>query len=278
MLKSPDAELATDALEQKARWLRRQTLEMIATGGKGHIGGSFSCMDILTTLYYGGILAHHPGEPRWEERDRLILSKGHGVLGIYPLLADRGFFSLADVPGFTSEGSRLGGHPDHNIPGIEVISGSLGHGLSVGAGIALGGKRHGARFRTAVLLGDGECHEGSVWEAAMFAAHYRLDNLVAIVDSNGICATGFLDQCLRLEPLDEKWRAFDWDVETVDGHAFPELLTTLRRAWSRTDGKPLVIIARTVKGRGVSFMENNPGWHHAVPKGEHLAKARQELA
>lgn len=267
-----------EGLTQKARWLRRQTMDMVAAAGKGHLGGSFSCLDILVALYYGGFVAFDPGHPKWEGRDRVILSKGHGALGIYPILADLGFFPMAELQQFTGEGSRLGGHPDWRVPGVETVSGSLGHGLSVGAGLALGARLSGQGFRTVVLLGDGECHEGSVWEAAMFAAHYQLHRLIAIVDYNKICATDFLEACLRVDSLEDKWRAFGWEVAAVRGHAFEELVPVLGQAFSREATTPFVILAHTVKGRGVSFMENHPHWHHAVPKGEQLELARRELA
>lgn len=278
MLQSRAVEVPSATLEQKARWLRQQTLEMIVAAGKGHIGGSFSCMEILVVLYYGGLLAFDPKRPHWEGRDRLIVSKGHSTLGLYPLLADLGFFPLSELSNFTGSGSRLGGHPDHHIPGIETVTGSLGHGLSIGAGIALASKLDEDNQLTVVLLGDGECQEGSVWEAALFASHHQLNNLVAIVDRNRIAATDFVDNTIRVDPLDEKWRAFGWEVITIDGHSFEAIFGALRTVRTRTSPQPLAVIANTVKGRGVSFMEDVPKWHHGVPKGELLERARQELA
>ena len=268
--------VTTAELERQARWVRQAAFEMIISANKGHIGGSFSCVEILVALYYGGVLAVDPKNPKWEGRDRLVPSKGHGVLGVYPILADVGFFPASELSNFTADGSRLGGHPDNRIPGVETVSGSLGHGLSIGAGIALGARLGGDSFRAIVLLGDGECHEGSVWEAAMFAAHHRLNNLIAVVDYNGICATGSIESCLRLDPLRDKWQAFGWDTVAIDGHAFDEILSAFARAGR--SNRPTAIIANTVKGRGVSFMENNPHWHHTVPKGEDLERARRELA
>lgn len=278
MLQAREVEVPNAKFEQKARWLRRQTLEMIVAAGKGHIGGSFSCMDILVALYYGGLFAFDAQQPHWEGRDRLIVSKGHSALGLYPLLADLGFFALSELSNFTGNGSRLGGHPDHHVPGIETVTGSLGHGLSVGAGIALASKLDADHQLTLVLLGDGECQEGSVWEAALFASHHQLNNLVAIVDRNRLAATDFVDNTIRLDPFEEKWRAFGWEAVTIDGHSFDAIFGALRTVRTRTSPQPLVVIANTVKGRGVSFMEDVPKWHHGVPKGELLERARQELA
>ena len=266
------------ALAAKARWLRLQTLEMIGSAGKGHIGGSYSCMELLVALYYGGILRFDPARPDWPGRDRLVLSKGHGTLGIYPLLADLGYFSLNELGQFTRSGGRLGGHPDNHIPGIETVTGSLGHGLSVGAGMALASKLDEDEQLTVVLLGDGECHEGTVWEAALFASWHRLRRLVAIVDRNRIGGTDFLERSMELNPFEDKWKAFGWDVVTIDGHAFADIFGVLRGLRRRASERPLVIVANTTKGRGVSFMENVPKWHHGVPKGEQLERARQELS
>jgi transketolase len=268
----------SQALKEKAAWVRSQILEMIVSANKGHIGGAFSCTDILVALYYGGILRFYPNNPNWNERDRFILSKGHSCVALYAVLADLGFFSISELNSFCQKGSMLGGHPDRNIPGIEADTGSLGHGLGIAAGLALSAKIDKKDYKTVVLLGDGECHEGSVWEAAMFAGHHQLNNLVAIVDRNQQCVTDFTEDCNRLEPFADKWRAFNWDARDVNGHSFTELLGVFKDFRSRESPRPLVIIANTIKGKGVSFMERKIDWHHGVPTGEDLERARRELA
>ena len=267
-----------DELKEKANWVRNQILEMIVSANKGHIGGAFSCTDILVTLYYGGILRFDSNNPNWSERDRFILSKGHSCVALYAILADLAFFSTSELNSFCQKGSMLGGHPDRNISGIEADTGSLGHGLGIAAGLALSAKIDKKDCMTVVLLGDGECHEGSVWEAAMFAGHHQLNNLVAIVDYNRQCVTDFIEDCIRLEPFAQKWRAFGWDVRSINGHSFDELLGASKDFRFRKSPRPLVIIANTIKGKGVSFMERNIVWHHSVPTGENLKIARQELA
>lgn len=264
-------------LEKKANWIRSQILEMIVSAGKGHIGGALSCTDILVTLYYGGILRFDPSNRNWDRRDRFILSKGHSAAALYVILSDLGYFDVSELKNYQKLGCILRGHPDRKIPGIEVDAGSLGHGLGIGAGLALTAKMDNKDFKTFVLLGDGECNEGSVWEAAMFASHHKLNNLVGIVDKNGLCSTDFIKDCLDIEPLDEKWRAFGWDVTVVDGHSFEEMLPVFNDFRKRKSDKPFMIIANTIKGKGISFMEGNPGWHHTVPKGEQIEIARKEL-
>ena len=266
-----------DELERKANWVRNQILEMIVSANKGHIGGAFSCTDILVMLYYGGILRFDPNNPDWSERDKFILNKGHSCVALYAVLADLGFFSISELNSFCQKGSMLGGHPDRNISGIEADTGSLGHGLGIAAGLALSAKIDKKDFISVVLLGDGECYEGSVWEAAMFAGHRELNNLVAIVDRNRQCVTDFTEDCNRLEPFADKWRALDWDVKIINGHCFEELLDTLRDFRCRKSTRPLVVIASTIKGKGVSFMEGKLQWHHSVPVDENLRRARQEL-
>lgn len=264
-------------LRKKANWVRRQVLEMIAQAGKGHIGGALSCTDILVTLYYGGILRFDAQNPKWEKRDRFILSKGHSAAALYAILSDLGYFSPSQLRNYQKEGCILSGHPHRKIPGIEADTGSLGHGLGIGAGLALSAKIDKKDFLTIVLLGDGECYEGSVWEAAMFAAHHRLNNLVGILDKNGLCSTDFIKDCLDTDPLDEKWRSFGWDVSCVNGHSFQDLLSAFDRLRSRKSSRPLMVIANTIKGKGISFMEANPDWHHSVPDIEQLKIARKEL-
>jgi len=267
----------TDFLKQKAKWLRKTVLEMTVAAGAGHIAPSFSCTEILVVLYYGGILKVEPKNPTWENRDRFILSKGQSAVALYAVLADLGFFPKIELLGFTQKDSRLGGHTENTIPGVECFTGSLGHGLSIGAGLALGAKINKKKYVTTVLLGDGECYEGSVWESAMFASHHQLKNLVAIVDRNGLSAIDFTENYLKEEPLKDKWCAFGWDVKTVNGHSFDELLSVMKQIRMRKSNKPLCIIAKTVKGKGVSFIENNPIWHYRIPVGDELEKARREL-
>lgn len=265
-------------LKKKANWVRTQILEMIASAGKGHIGGAFSCTDILVTLYYGEILRFDPANKNWSERDRFIFSKGHAGTALYAILADLGFFAISELRKFGQRGCLLGAHPDNGTPGIEADTGALGHGLGIAVGLALSAKMDKKDYMTVVLLGDGECYEGSVWESAMFASHHKLNNLVAIVDRNGLCATDFTEDCNSLEPFCDKWRSFGWDVIVVDGHSFEELLAVFKDFRFRKVEQPLVIIAKTIKGKGVSFMENNPSWHHSVPKGKELEIARKELS
>ncbi|MBU1862107.1 MAG: transketolase [Candidatus Omnitrophica bacterium] len=264
--------------EKKARYIRRQILEMIVSSGKGHIGGAFSCTDILVALYYGGFLHIDPKKPDWKERDRFILSKGHSGVVLYALLSDLGFFSQSELKSFCQNGSMLGGHPDKRIPGVEADTGSLGHGLGIGAGLALSGKMDNKSFITVVMLGDGECYEGSVWEAAMFAGHHGLGKLIAVIDRNQHCVTDCTEDCNRLEPLKDKWLSFGWDVATIDGHSFKEIVSTLKNIHDRPSDRPLAIIAHTVKGKGVSFMEGTIKWHHGIPTEQELAIARKELS
>jgi len=270
-------DISIDFLEKKARWVRRQIVEMIFNAKKGHIGGALSCTDILVSLFYGGIIRYDAKNPSWPERDRFIMSKGHSGIALYAILADLGFFPLSELATFCKNGSMLGGHPDRNIPGIEADSGSLGQGLGIGAGLSLCAKLDSRKYKTVVLLGDGECYEGSVWEAAMFAGHHQLDNLVAVIDRNQQCVTDFTEDCVRLEPLIDKWSAFGWEVTSIDGHSYKDILHALND--SRVDGrkKPLAIVAHTTKGKGISFMERQLRWHHGVPTMDELETARKEL-
>ncbi|MDD4941082.1 MAG: transketolase [Candidatus Omnitrophica bacterium] len=262
-------------LQRLSARIRSDVLEMTVKAGAGHIAPSFSCIDILVTLYYGGVMRVRPRDPLWKGRDRFILSKGQAAVALYAVLAGMGFLKRPELMTFTQKGSRLGGHTENTIPGVEAFTGSLGHGLSIGAGLALAAKIDGNDFKTIVLLGDGECHEGSVWEAAMFAGQHRLGNLIAVIDSNGLSATDYLDRYLSVRPLEEKWRAFGWDVRTVDGHSHRDILSVM--AGISGTGRPTAIIAQTTKGKGVSFMENKPIWHYRIPVGRELAAARKEL-
>lgn len=245
--------------------------------GAAHIAPAYSALEIVATLYFS-VLRVNPRNPRWKGRDRFILSKGHGCLAQYVVLAARGFFPDSDLNGFTKPGSVLGGHPDRKIPGVETATGSLGHGLSVGAGIALAGKLDGNPYRCFVVLSDGECQEGSVWEAAMFSAHRELDNLVAVVDHNKLQSLGpVADVMSSPTSLADKWRVFGWEVVEVDGHD----VAALERVFSSVPfapRRPSAVIAHTVKGKGVSYMEQNPIWHYRIPNPEELAQARRELS
>ncbi|HPG00736.1 MAG TPA: transketolase [Kiritimatiellia bacterium] len=270
--------MSEQTLKADAVWVRRQVLEMIVSAGHGHIGGSLSCTDILVALYRGGILRVKSDDPAWPERDRFIMSKGHSSEALYAVLARSGFIPVEELATYGKDGSRLGGHVDRSIPGIEVSTGSLGQGLGIGAGMALAARRLGQKHMTFVLMGDGECYEGSVWEAAQFAAQHRLFNLVAIVDRNRQITLDDTEVCNRQEPFADKWRAFGWEPREVDGHSFSELLQAFGGVRDRIGKAPLVVIARTIKGRGVSFMEREIGWHHGVPKGERVNQARQDLA
>ncbi|MFH0753216.1 MAG: transketolase [Candidatus Omnitrophota bacterium] len=264
-------------LIRKAAQIRLATLEMIAGANKGHIGGCFSSVDILTALFFGGILRIDPSNPSWDGRDRFILSKGHACESFYVVLAQLGFFAKTYLDQYQKPGGILGGHPDRSIPGIEADTGALGHGLGIGCGMALAARMDGKEHLTVVLMGDGECCEGSVWESAMFAARHQLGRLIAIVDKNDLCVTDRVGNCMAIDPLADKWKAFGWDVIETDGHDMPALLKVFGGWRERTARRPLMIIAKTVKAKGVSSMEGVLGWHHGVPKGDVLSKAREEL-
>ena len=249
-----------DRLREKANLLRQRVITTLGAAGSGHVGGSLSAADLLTALY-SGTLRVDPKNPRWEDRDRFILSKGHAGVALYCALADAGFFSPDLLLTFNTYGSPLGTHPDmRKIPGVDMSAGALGHGLSVGLGMALAGRLAKKDYRVFVMLGDGELCEGSVWEAAMAAAHYRLDRLVAIVDYNRLSLDGPIEKVMELEPLMEKWRAFGWGACEIDGHNMGEIMQALR-GLPVAEGRPSVILAHTTKGKGVSFAENVPAWH-----------------
>ncbi|HEV3457974.1 MAG TPA: transketolase [Thermoanaerobaculia bacterium] len=263
-------------LEEAADTLRRHVVDMAADAG-AHVGGSLSVAEILAVLYFDGVLRVDPAQPKMDGRDYLIFSKGHASAALYGALAERGFFPVAELASYKRMGSRLAGHPAKSIPGVELATGSLGHGLPVGNGIALAGKHDGRDYRVFVLLGDGECQEGVVWEAAMAAAHYRLDNLVAIVDRNGVQEDGPTEKIMALEPFAAKWRAFNWEVREVDGHDVAELSRALH-AVPFAPGRPSLLLARTVKGKGLSFAENTSAWHYGKLSSEQRAQAFAELA
>jgi transketolase len=248
---------------------------MVHRTNASHIGTCLSMADLLATLY-ARILRVRPLEPEWADRDRFILSKGHGAAILYATLAERGFFPVDRLLTYCQEGSALTGHISHHVPGVEVSTGSLGHGLPIGCGMALAGRREGRTYRVFVMLSDGELDEGSNWEAILFAGHHRLDNLIAIVDYNKIQSFGTVNEVLTLEPLADKWRAFGWTVREVDGHSRDSIEQELARLPFHPD-KPNVLIAHTTKGKGVSFMENQLAWHYRSPNAELLADALAEL-
>ena len=265
-------------LERRANDMRADIVRMIAEAGSGHPGGSLSCADILAALYFGGVLEHDPENPEWEGRDRFILAKGHAAPALYAALAQAGYIPREELATLRKLGSRLQGHPDSNqVPGVEVSTGSLGQGLSIAAGAAAGLRLDGAPQTVFALLGDGECQEGQVWEAAMFAAHRKLDNLVAIVDRNGLQIDGRTCDVCDPGDLGAKFAAFGWDVDEVDGHDLDALVAVLGDAKAGRDGRPHAVIARTVKGKGVPFMENKAGWHGKAPNAEQAAEALAAL-
>jgi len=263
-------------LEEKALWLRRELFEMVMRQKKGHIPSSYSCADIMTALYYGGVLNYQEGNADYPDRDRVIVSKGHAAMVLYPILADIGYYDAAELQRFTEPGGLLGMYADFRIPGIEGISGSLGHGVGMGAGFALAARQDGKSYRSFVLVGDGECYEGSIWESAMFAAHHKLDNLITIVDRNQLCILGRTEDLVELGDLEGKWRSFGWDAVSINGHDFGEISAALGRA-GKTHGRPLAIIANTVKGKGISFMEGRSEWHNRMPDQSQIEQARTEL-
>ena len=264
-------------LKHKANWIRLSAMTMTNHAQLGHTGGDLSCADILSVLYLGGILRVDTSQPRWPQRDRFILSKGHCSGAFYSTLAARGFFPVEQLKTFMDPLSMLNGHPDRKaLPGVEANTGPLGHGLPIAVGAAFGARMRHESWRVFVLTGDGELQEGSNWEAAMTAQHYGLDNLIVIVDRNRLQQGDFTENTLRMEPLAERWRAFGFSVAEVDGHD-PEALLERFSALPIESGKPTCLIAHTIKGNGVSFSENKPAWHHGVPTREQLVEAGREL-
>ncbi len=263
-------------LQQRSVDIRRETMIMAHRAKSGHLGSAFSIVDILTTLYFS-FLKIDPQNPSDPERDRFILSKGHGCSTLYVTLAKRGFFDESELLTFTKNESRLPGHPSSKmLPGIEASTGSLGHGLSIGVGMALAAKRDEKDNQTIVIVSDGECDEGSVWEAILTANHWKLGNLTCIVDYNKIQSFGRVEDVMALEPFRQKWEAFGWHVEEIDGHNHAEILDALEKT-KENRNQPSVIIAHTVKGKGVSFMENTVDWHYWSPSDEQCAQALSEL-
>jgi len=259
-----------------AKRLRRHIITMTGKAGSGHPGGSLSAVEILTTLYFR-VLRHKPLAPQWTNRDRFILSKGHAAPLLYATLAECGYFPIDELLTLRQMDSRLQGHTDRTLtPGVEMSAGALGQGLSFAIGVALAGRLNSKDYRVYVLLGDGECDEGQVWEAAMAAAHFKVDNLVAIVDNNGQQIDGWNRDVMNLDPFPSKWQAFGWHVIEVDGHDFTQLTQAFNQA-KLVKGQPTVIIAHTIKGKGVSFMENNPDFHGKAPTAGEVKLALKEL-
>lgn len=263
-------------LAAKTKTVRKHIIRMLGEAGSGHPGGSLSAAEIVTALYFH-VLRHDPQRPDWPDRDRFILSKGHGVPVQYACLAEAGYFPVEELKTLRKINSRLQGHPvKGTVPGIEASTGSLGQGLSIALGHALAGKLDGKDYRVYVMIGDGESDEGQIWEAALFGAHHRLDNLVAILDYNKIQLDGRVEEILELAPLADKWRAFGWHVIEIDGHDLAAILEAFAEA-ERTKGKPSILIAHTIKGKGVSFMEDDVEWHGIAPNAEQVKRALAEL-
>lgn len=274
-LNEADAETRATEFARIARTIRISVVRTINKAGMGHVGGDLSVTDILVACFWG-VLSVDPEQPGWLQRDRLILSKGHCAAALYSTLAHCGFFPTSELDSFMAPLSPLNGHPDRvKVPGVETNTGPLGHGLPVATGCALAAKLTGASWRTVVVVGDGELQEGSNWEAAATAAHHGLSSLTAVVDRNGLQQGARTEETKGLEPLPEKWRSFGWEVREVDGHDHLALLDALAPS---TGGRPVAVIAHTVKGKGVSFMENNVLWHHKVPDGDQVRTALEELA
>lgn len=266
------------AIAARARRIRRDAVELTSRARTSHVGSSLSMADVLAVLY-SGVLRVNPAQPDWPNRDRFVLSKGHAAAGAYAALAEAGFFSREWLlENFCRDGSHLAGHITHEgVPGVDVSTGSLGHGLSLACGMALAGIREARAYRVFALLSDGECDEGSSWEGVLFASHHKLDNLIAIVDYNKIQSLGRVEEVLRLDPLGAKWSAFGWSVKEIDGHNLEQVLEALTSV-PFEKGKPSCVVAHTVKGKGVSFMENQLLWHYKPPTPEELQECLRELA
>lgn len=272
-----EAEDQTAWLQKKANWIRLSAMTMTNHASLGHTGGDLSSADILATLYLGQVLRVDPAKPQWPLRDRFVMSKGHCSGALYSTLAQRGFFPLDQLKTYMDPLSMLNGHPDRNkVPGVEANTGPLGHGLPIGVGMALAARMRKEPWRVFVLVGDGELQEGSNWEAAMCAQQYNLDNLIVIVDRNGIQQGDFTENTIRMEPLADRWASFGFAVRRIDGHDHSALLDAFASVPSEC-GKPSCLIANTIKGKGVSFAEKKPAWHHGVPTQEQLAIAAKDL-
>lgn len=269
-----DAQLA----KEKACVMRKDIIEMLHAAGSGHPGGSLSCTDILSSLYFGGVMHHDPKNPSDNSRDRFILAKGHAAPALYAVLAEAGYFPHEELMTLRKLGTRLQGHPDCNLlEGVEVSTGSLGQGLSISAGLAAGLRLENNNARVFTVMGDGECQEGQVWEAAQFAAHQKLGNLIAIVDANGLQIDGKVEDVCSSGSLNDKFAAFGWEVYEANGHDIDELIKLFMELKTSSSDAPKVVIAHTIKGKGVSFMENQVGWHGKAPNDEETKTALEEL-
>ncbi|SHF77934.1 transketolase subunit A [Caldanaerobius fijiensis DSM 17918] len=265
-----------EKLAHIATEVRRNIIKSVTAAKSGHPGGSLSATDILVTLYFE-IMNIDPKNPKWEERDRFVLSKGHAAPALYAVLAERGYFPKEELMKLRQTGAMLQGHPDmKSTPGVDMTTGSLGQGLSAANGMALAAKLDKKSYRVYVMLGDGEIQEGMIWEAAMTSAHYKLDNLTAFLDYNKLQIDGTNDEVMTVEPVVDKWKAFGWNVLEIDGHNYDQIRDAVKKA-KETKGKPTMIIAHTVKGKGVSFMENQVGWHGSAPNEEQMERALLEL-
>lgn len=260
-------------LKDKALWVRKETLNIHRIAQETRLASSLSCVEILVVLHYGKILSFNPSNIKWEERDRFIISKGHGAISFYPILADLGYFNKEELSRVCKEGSFLGGIPDCIIPGFETTNGSLGHGLGVACGMTLALERKNRNEKVFVLIGDGELYEGSIWEAVMFAGEHKLDNLILIIDNNKVCMLDYCKNILDLEPLNEKFKVFKWDVEAVNGHDVNQLYNTLIQFKGNRNNKPKVLIANTVKGKGIPSLETDPLSHIKVLKEKEIDTA-----
>ena len=264
-------------LIKKSNWLRNEIFEMVIKVNQGHIASSFSQCEIVISLFYGSILNYRKNDANYENRDRIIISKGHSAMGIYPILADIGYFSKTELKKYGTPKGLLRIYGDKSIPGIDATSGSLSQAPGIACGFCIAAKHDKKNIKSFLVLSDGEHYEGSLWESAMFASHNKLDNLIWIVDRNKQIILGKDSDCLNLEPLGEKYKSFGWNVHEVDGHNYDELLPALKSS-IKPNGKPTVIIANTIKGKGVSYMEDVTRWHNTMPNKDQIKKARKDLA
>ena len=264
------------SLQKKANITRQDIIRMTGAAGSGHPGGSLSAADIITVLYFQH-MNHRPEKPKWPKRDRFVLSKGHACPALYSALARSGYFDEKELLNLRKLGSCLQGHPDcRKTPGVDISTGSLGLGFSAAVGVALNAKIDKTDYKTYTLIGDGESQEGIIWESAMFASHHKLDNLVGILDNNGLQIDGLVNEIVTIEPIADKWKAFGWDVLEIDGHDITSIVQSLEKADSIKD-RPVMIIAKTIKGKGISFMENEVDWHGVAPNKAQVEKALKEL-
>lgn len=264
-------------LEDRAKFIRTETVRLTKIAGAGHYSSTFSCAEILASLYYAQMRIE-PSNPAWEDRDRFVMSKGHAAIGLYPVLADLGYFDPSELDTYTRLGSKYGDHPDmKKVRGLDFSSGSLGHGLSVGLGIALAGRTTGRDYRTYVMLGDGELSEGQIWEAVMAASHFKLGHLTVVLDRNGLCIDGHTEDIMGIEPIHERFSSFGWDVQRIDGHDLPAIRNAFEALPTGTTGKPQCIVCDTVKGRGVKRMEMSLDWHVGNLVGDDYDEVMAEL-